>query len=275
MPQGASINPPPLSYEPTIRRRRRTWTWAKRSLITLSLFAAVIAVWRFGPHARRFARIWYWQWECMHFSPPPGAVAYEKLPPGKPKPAIGPPYIDADDPQVIAVRTYVLPWGDPPPTSVSREPICWIRFLQASGNTTCGIEPSSLLYCHQLTSPTGHLRLVTIEKDFFDRNGNTLPDRLRAAVYPPAGWAGCVNVDPWNNRWVDGLWIEGPSRFFPGQPDPADASHFTIEYQWPDGVHGMIDGYLRDDEDVVMTVRPGPGDVKSELRRVLGRRGAP
>ena len=35
-------------------------------------------------------------------------------------------------------------------------------------------------------------------------------------------------------------------RFFAGQPDPADASHFTIRYQ-ADGREGVIDGWMKDD----------------------------
>jgi hypothetical protein len=39
-----------------------------------------------------------------------------------------------------------------------------------------------------------------------------------------------------------------PRRIFAGQPDPTDASHFTIAYEWPDCVRGTIDGRLRDDD---------------------------
>jgi hypothetical protein len=55
-----------------------------------------------------------------------------------------------------------------------------------------------------------------------------------------------------------------PQRVYAGQIDPADSSHFTIEYVWPDGVHGFLDGYLRADR-VDLAVRPGTGDVQSAL----------
>ena len=44
-------------------------------------------------------------------------------------------------------------------------------------------------------------------------------------------------------------------RFFPGQPDPADRSHFTIAYQL-DGKDGTIDGWLKD-EGVILRPRNG------------------
>lgn len=45
-------------------------------------------------------------------------------------------------------------------------------------------------------------------------------------------------------------------RFWAGQPDPADASHFTIPYD-VDGRAGVIDGWLRDDG---LRLRPREGD---------------
>ena len=44
-------------------------------------------------------------------------------------------------------------------------------------------------------------------------------------------------------------------RFFPGQPDPADRSHFTIAYQL-DGTDGVIDGWVKD-EGVILRPRSG------------------
>lgn len=49
-------------------------------------------------------------------------------------------------------------------------------------------------------------------------------------------------------------------RFFAGQPDPADASYFTIGYA-VDGVSGTINGWLGDDERVKLQVRDGPAKM--------------
>jgi len=45
-------------------------------------------------------------------------------------------------------------------------------------------------------------------------------------------------------------------RIFAGQPDPTDASHFTIAYEL-DGVPGTIDGWLFDDDSVRLKPRVG------------------
>ena len=45
-------------------------------------------------------------------------------------------------------------------------------------------------------------------------------------------------------------------RFFAGQVDPADPSHFTIRYEM-NGVVGWFDGWLRDDGNVVLEPRAG------------------
>jgi hypothetical protein len=50
-------------------------------------------------------------------------------------------------------------------------------------------------------------------------------------------------------------------RLVAGQPDPADAAHFTIPYQL-DGKDGVIDGWLRD-EGVVLRPRAGKAAVEN------------
>jgi hypothetical protein len=60
--------------------------------------------------------------------------------------------------------------------------------------------------------------------------------------------------------------LPAPRRIFAGQADPNDASHFTIEYEWPSGVRGTIDGWLRDDDHVDLQIRPGPGDIASATK---------
>jgi len=49
----------------------------------------------------------------------------------------------------------------------------------------------------------------------------------------------------------------GDLTFFAGQPDPADGSHFTIDYQTPAG-RGKIDGWLQPDDTIKFQVTSGP-----------------
>jgi hypothetical protein len=47
---------------------------------------------------------------------------------------------------------------------------------------------------------------------------------------------------------------EAPLRLFAGQPDPNDASHFTIDYAVGDA-NGLIDGWVKEDGSVVLERR--------------------
>jgi hypothetical protein len=53
-----------------------------------------------------------------------------------------------------------------------------------------------------------------------------------------------------------------PVRLYAGQADPTDPSHFTIEYATEKvaGVwdHGVVDGWLRDNDTLALKFRPGP-----------------
>jgi hypothetical protein len=60
-------------------------------------------------------------------------------------------------------------------------------------------------------------------------------------------------------------------KIFAGIADPADESRFTIEYEWDDGVRGVIDGQLLDTGRVSLTIRPGPGDYDSYMKRLQNR----
>ena len=64
-------------------------------------------------------------------------------------------------------------------------------------------------------------------------------------------------------RWVDGvLRADRPAehnvRFYAGQLDPNDPSHFTIDYEL-NGVRNVIDGWLTDDD--FLRIRPRGGKV--------------
>lgn len=51
--------------------------------------------------------------------------------------------------------------------------------------------------------------------------------------------------------------VKCDGRFFAGQPDPNDESHFTIDYE-VDGIRNTIDGWLLDDDTVKLEPRPLP-----------------
>jgi len=274
MTQGTSALPPPLNYAPKNWRRGRTW--ARRSLIGIALLAIVALCWHFAPHTWRFARIWYWERQCMNFATPPGTVAYQRLALGSAKTPVDISYMSGDDPQVMALRGHhgcLLPQYHPV-TITSQDPICWVRFLQSSGNPRWFREFSTLIFCHERISPSGNSRLVTVE---FPRSedGADMPTPITsdgALAYRSPTWAGSAPIIA---ATAAGGHMPGPMlgvivRIFAGQPDPQDASHFTIEYQRADGGSGIIDGYLRDDDTVDVGVRPVTGGAASEEKGAFG-----
>jgi hypothetical protein len=138
------------------------------------------------------------------------------------------------------------------------------------------------LFLHGRRSPAGHDRLVRV--DISSANGFTsgptftslytlggvsiIPASLLTKPHQFPLESGALDV-----RWDTDDWKD-PSffRFFTGRPDPADPSHFTIDYEvgnalhWPDSsdpaptpsvIHGTIDGWLRDDETVLLKQRGG------------------
>ncbi|MDB5304471.1 MAG: hypothetical protein JWM97_2020 [Phycisphaerales bacterium] len=140
-------------------------------------------------------------------------------------------------------------------------PVAWQRcegVLQFGG----------IAFLHRLKSPGGNVRLVAIElSPSYSVNGNApKADTLgfNARVSEPATLVHdkrLIFLRP-NYNLID-AYIEPGDRFrlLAGQPDPSDASRFTISYTF-NGAPGAIDGQLRDDDTVTLKPRtgaPGPG----------------
>ena len=259
----ASARTETLNYSSSPRKSRSRTRWAVAGMIAI---VAALAAWRYGPHAYSWARTFYWERPCMDFDPPPQTAVYERLPAGSAKPAIARPFLDGDSREVAAISSDLVKRfvQGPPPVMAWRVPLCWVRFLQASGNAPSPVPPVAVLFCHWRVSPAGHKRLVVVEMSSFCDIGDLLAKELAPSIYARPGWNGCPALrSNGQSRQFNGSFIPMPRRVFAGQPDPADASRFTIAYEWPDGVRGTIDGRLLDDDTVDLTVRPGPGDLKS------------
>lgn len=145
----------------------------------------------------------------------------------------------------------------------------------------------ALLFAHRLTSPGGNERLVMLEMEVTldgtklaneeykvtinrqlkfricqPKLAGTSPDTVRWGQSLKIVQAGDRNVIP--IKWVDGaLRSARPKeynlRFFAGQPDPRDPSHFTVDYEIG-GVKSTIDGWLTDDDFLRIIPRGGTVD---------------
>jgi hypothetical protein len=68
------------------------------------------------------------------------------------------------------------------------------------------------------------------------------------------------------------VFAKGCFRFYAGQLDPNDPSHFTIDYAI-DGQRNTIDGYLKDDNSIIFS--PRAGRIVSEGPFMFPPRGGP
>ena len=259
--------------------------WVKALPLVLFLAGLVLAI---GFLAYQRVRLLYLQRECMNFSAPATAVVFEPPQSGAAPPARAAGFVDSGGTiardwfsPVVSQSGFgnaLLRWPSVPLTT--RTPHCFDAFASmVSVNpivTAFASLPDSVPFAHWRVSRKGTGRLVVIMMAFggydwwWDATivpGTLIRNPLVKISHPT--WP--------SNDEMHGIHSPtfGMRRFFAGQIDPADGSHFTIGYQWNDGVRGTIDGWLQDDGSVRLQVRPGPGDVTSEEARLRSRQGHP
>jgi hypothetical protein len=110
------------------------------------------------------------------------------------------------------------------------------------------------VFLHSRTRPSGGERLVTV-----DLVNITSSLQIQIRFVTSASRSGSLYGQPWRDPATLGMPFEQNDSFrlHAGQPDPADPSHFTIEYEINSGSR-TIDGWLQDDDTVKLKVRNGP-----------------
>jgi hypothetical protein len=215
--------PPP----PTFRRRlRRIAFWTAIGLLLL-LAASLM------PSVLRQARLLRLQRACEQYSAPATQVVYD--------------------------------YGPPPTGQVQQHAASlpqWDAFLRMA--PLAARTYGTVLFLHARQSPSGHHRLValTIASPGPFMRPSPVQLLLNAQVIQPGkAWRAprlvSSNVIPSPvppprpislERLAHGI------RFYAGQVDPADASHFTLSYTI--GTQpGLIDGWLRDDDSILLEAR--------------------
>lgn len=117
-------------------------------------------------------------------------------------------------------------------------------------------SPSATLFVHERVSPGGKRAIVGITTwgirfgTRFDADVVVIQPAPFLGTAQPTGNAQNVVIGAWPSR-------ETMVRLYAGQPDPTEASRFTIAYQFGDQP-GIIDGQLNDDLTVTLTPRTGP-----------------
>jgi hypothetical protein len=120
---------------------------------------------------------------------------------------------------------------------------------------------SSSLFLHARKAVGGEDRIVNV---YIPGTGEGLRVRdvqIRGTVLRPGSWT--EEVSDRTHRWPRPRPLALTVRMgetltvFAGQPDPADASHFTMRYRTTSGT-GTVDGWLMRDDTVRWAVRDGP-----------------
>jgi hypothetical protein len=239
----------PLSYAPVrpplIRRIP-----ARSAILWIVAFAVTAASARYGRSLLLAADRMYLQQVCASYSAPPSQVVYEEDP--RRSGALresdtgvhGLPLLHAED-GAAAVRSCST----------------WERYAKLRGLFVDErFRDGATLFLHRLRAPSGQQRIVYLGYHYDSLHAG------RYAVIHPYGWDGeppasrTQQTSAVSDRTIDLFERYFPThthardfRFYAGQPDPKDRSHFTVEYEWA-GRRGWIHGWLRDDATVTFKV---------------------
>jgi hypothetical protein len=223
---------PPSSQAVPLEYPISTSPWRRRirlALLGLILVATILCTWHWGPYICHQTKLLYWQRQCMNFSLPPNTVVYE----GEP---------------TNAAQTAAL------------APQCWRSFCDTNNSHWVGGGRNTAVgFLGERISPAGHRRLICAT---LTPSRDVLPAFIMkidciAVAATPATWTDTARLSMLGVGGVQ-LPIQFAAqppliRIFAGQPDPKDASHFTIRFQIG-GQEDVIDGWLRDSDS--LTLRP-------------------
>ncbi len=218
---------------PPLHRSARVRRW----MVTAGFAALLMVALWLVPRSYRHVQLLKWQERCLTYAAPATEPVYDNDP--------------AEAKRLLTLpRTYL---ADPRDGATFRLPIEWIQFYMAAG---FGPQSSGTVFLHQRSTPRGQRRLVAIDLVFNPLSHEriiTMSERVLVPATPLRG----PRAEPSTIRG-DGLLIPvSPTdrlRVFAGQPDPNDASHFTIEYDL-NGTRHVLDGWLVDEATIKIEER--------------------
>jgi hypothetical protein len=230
--------PPPLD-------RRKPF---RRAVIAIALIAVAGAAWRWGPEKWERAKLIYWQWRCLNYSPPPDEIVFDQVPNGRS------PLLNGSSKYVPRTETDQLRGTT---TAAASVPECETNFANAVRlQSTPAMQPP-ILFMHERSAPSGRQYLVILRGDdipYEQIAGLPLDcDTFTIANWRDDGW--CAG----GLRSYDGpvpLPVDEQIRIYAGQADPIDETHFTVRYI-QNGITRIVDGYVEDRQEETDTTLPG------------------
>jgi hypothetical protein len=221
---------PPIPWHRTRQARRLFILTATLIALTFGAYYGVTN----WPAIRRTALQLYWERQCRNYSVPSGTITYSDDPQDVSKLAGTAGYVTGGY-QGLGSGSFVLAPNQ-----------TFLNLVSAQAGRKTLVAPSVFLHGRQ--TPSGSARLVAVQL-------GKLP--------PP---------DPYNRLFFDAYVHHRRSassgqlemclaagdrvRIYEGQPDSADATHFTIDYDL-NGQRGTIDGNLDDNGFVTFAPRSG------------------
>ncbi|MDB5324400.1 MAG: hypothetical protein JWN40_6031 [Phycisphaerales bacterium] len=228
---------------PPLFRRRR---FRRGLTLLLLLTAAAWSAWQWGPPLYFRARTYIWRNQAFSYTLPPETVVFESDP-------------------VASVALFkqsgylplTLGVGQPPGAARNLPACRWLMRMEVGSEPDP--EPDGQIFLHRLTTRGGQSEVVAVQ---FFVNRFPIQDKV---IDPPVGLAVYAFVPELDGSGADanfrrawqqrpftaecyGLWNalnDRSLRFYAGQPDPSDPSHFTIGYS-AHGQRGAIDGWAED-----------------------------
>lgn len=228
--------------------RRRT---AKRAFaLILFLSIGALGTWKFGPLAWHRVSLVNAQRRCLQLQMPPKLVVFDN----DPREGLALRY--KDDSQYYLDSAGPVGW-------CSQDWMKFIALLEPPGR-----RPSATLYLGTRNTPAGAARLVVVTA--YPDTSAGMPTLLISTTVIEQGTV----LAPARQLPGAGVTFESRQpllpncrvRYFAGQADAADSSHFTVDYE-VNSEQYVLDGYLRDDDIVRLESRqltpPAPSSAAS------------
>jgi hypothetical protein len=229
------------------------------ALVALSLLGLTALRW--GPPAWEYAKVRYYQRQCLNYTAPPDQVVYEEEPAAAARLLLNP-----SDYAPFRWDFWAPANAKMPAPAAARILPVYQKFEELNSRRMGmpgGTAFESVLFLHERTTRRGERRLVkvTLIAAPFSFWAYVIDsDRYESQRWAQANRGNGV-IEPFdaNPRRSNAPWAANPPqlRIYAGQPDPNDASHFTIRYQaW--GQTDVMDGYLVNNDTVTLKPRNPP-----------------
>lgn len=209
----------PYAAPPAWTHRRST----RRYLFVIAALLTLASSWWWGALLVYRVRVAYWQRACLDSTCPPGTVAYDDGPPDA-----------ATHP------------------SVARTDRAWRQLADLFYPSGIALRPT--VFVHPLQAPGRPWRLVVVELAAVRPLGTCRALDFTTRVFQPGRWGGLREVGAGANVLL-GIATVGQDhrlRIDVGQCDPGNSAHFTITYQDGSAATHHLDGWLLEDDSVVL-----------------------